>query len=195
MAPVLCMIIPPTALWALLERVLRREAKGAAGGSSTLGQQMLTSRKMPYRQAEAEARSVLKCLLAGRRAPGAPAPQQDDPARCQAQFDPLGTLPAFVPAGVVAYLGVEPDARTRWLEHPLLGRVVLGVVQRRSRRVAAVDGVARAKRLHRRRARPESAGDPLVALVLLHPAADVVCELPERNPLIYAHAPPPAILR
>src|SRR5215207_9527944 len=53
----------------------------------------------------------------------------------------------------------------------------------------AVDGVARAKRLHRRRACSEGAGDPLVAPVLVDPTADVVYELPERNPLIYSHAP------
>src|SRR5215211_4023067 len=134
-------------------------------------------------------RGVPKRSLTGRcRVPGAPAPQQDDPGRCEAQVDPLGALPAFVPARVVADLSVEPDARTFGLEHPFVGGELLRVVQRRSR-LAAVDGVARAERLHRRRARPKGAGDPLVAAVLLHPTADVVYELPERNPLIYSHAP------
>src|SRR5688572_24522005 len=126
--------------------------------------------------------------LTGRRAPGALAPQEDDPGGCEAQLDPLGALPAFLPARVVADLWVEPDAGAFWLEHPFVGRVVLGVVQRRASS-PAVDGVARAERLHRRRARPQGAGDPLVAAVLLNPAADVVYELPERNPLIYSHAP------
>src|SRR5215207_6150317 len=129
-----------------------------------------------------------RSLTGRRRAPGAPPPQQDDPGRCEAQLDPRGALPAFVPAGVVADFGVEPDTGTLRLEHPLVGRVVLRVVQRRSRR-AAIDGVARAERLHRRRARPEGAGDPLVAAVLLNSTADVVYELPERDPLIYSHAP------
>src|SRR5215203_146547 len=136
-------------------------------------------------------RGVPKRSLTGRRrAPGAPPPQQDDPGRCEAQFDPLGALPAFVPARVVADFGVEPDTGTLRLEHPLVGRVVLRVVQRRGGS-AAVDGVARAKRLHRRRARPEGAGDPIVAPVLVDPTADVVYELPERNPLVYSHTPPP----
>src|SRR5215207_6542635 len=108
-------------------------------------------------------RGVPKRSLTGsRRVPGAPAPQQDDPGRCEAQFDPLGALPAFVPARVVADLWVEPDAGAFRLEHPFVGGEVLRVVQRRSRLVA-VDGVARAKRLHRRGARPEGASDPLVA--------------------------------
>src|SRR5215211_3982294 len=181
------LLIPTDALWALLERALRREATGAVG-SDTFREQMLTSREWPCRQAEAADRSVSKRSLTGRRrAPGAPAPQEDDPGRCEAQLDPLGALPAFLPAGVAADLWVEPDAGTFWLEHPFVGGEVLRVVQRRSR-PAAVDGVARAKRLHRRRARPEGAGDPLVAAALLHPPADVVYELPERNPLIYSHA-------
>src|SRR5215208_8457953 len=114
---------------------------------------MLTSCEMPCRQAKATCRSVPKRSLTGRcRAPGTPAPQEDDPARCEAQLDPLGALPAFVPAGVVADFGVEPDAGSFWLEHPFVGEEVLRVVQRRSRR-EAVDGVARAERLHRRRAR------------------------------------------
>src|SRR5829696_7536942 len=55
-------------------------------------------------------RGVLKRSPTGRRrAPAAPAPQEDDPGRCEAQLDPLDALPAFVPAGVVADLGVEPD--------------------------------------------------------------------------------------
>src|SRR5215203_5409227 len=136
-------------------------------------------------------RGVPKRSLTGRRrAPGAPPPQQDDPGRCEAQFDPLGALPAFVPARVVADFGVEPDTGTLRLEHPLVGRVVLRVVQRRGGS-AAVDGVARAERLHRRRARPQGAGDPIVAAVLLNPTADVVYELPERYPLIYSHTPSP----
>src|SRR5215207_4831182 len=144
---------------------------------------------MPCRQAEAAGRGVPKRSLTGRRrAPGAPPPQEDDPGRCEAQFDPLGVLPAFVPARVVADFGVEPDAGTLRLEYALVGRVVLRVVQRRGGSTA-VDGVARAERLHRRRARPEGAGDPLVAAVLLNPPADVVYELPERCPLIYSHAP------
>src|SRR5829696_993596 len=144
---------------------------------------------MPCRQAEAGGRGVPKRSLTGRRrVPGATTPQQDDPGRCEAQLDPLGALPAFVPARVVADFGVEPDTGTLRLEHPLVGRVVLRVVQRRGGS-AAVDGVARAKRLHRRRARPEGAGDPLVAAVLLNSTADVVYELPERDPLIYSHAP------
>jgi hypothetical protein len=126
--------------------------------------------------------------------PGPPSPQQDDPGRCEAQLDPLGALPAFLPARILANLWVEPDAWAFWLEHSFVGRVVLRVVLRRSRRVAAVDSVARAERLHRRGTRPQGAGDPLVAPVLVDPTVDVVCELPERNPLIYSHAPL-AILR
>src|ERR671916_2031321 len=142
------LILPTNALWALLEQALRREATGTAG-SSTFREQRLTSREMPCRQAEAAGQSVLKCLLAGRRrAPGAPAPQQDDPGRCEAQLDPLGAVPALLPARILADLWVEPDAWIFWLEHPFVGRVVLRVVQRRSP-PAAVDGVARAERLHR----------------------------------------------
>jgi hypothetical protein len=58
-------------------------------------------------------RSVPKCLLtARRRAPGAPAPQQDDPGRCEAELDPLGAFPALLPARVAADVGVEPHAWT-----------------------------------------------------------------------------------
>src|SRR5215204_5266963 len=142
---------------------------------------------MPCRLAEVAGRGVPKRSLTGRRAPGDPAPQQDDPGRCEAQLDPLGAVPAFLPARVVANLWVEPDAGAFRLEHPFVGGEVLRVVQRRSRR-AAVDGVARTERLHRRRARPQGAGDPIVAAVLVHPTADVVHELPERYPLIYSHA-------
>src|SRR5215211_58620 len=143
---------------------------------------------MPCRQAEATGQGVPKRSLRGRRRPpGAPAPQQDDPGRCEAQLDPLGALPALLPARILADLWVEPDAWTFRLEHPFVGGVVLRVVQCRCRRVAAVDGVARAERLHRRGARPEGACDPIVAAVLLDPTADVICELLERNPLIYAH--------
>src|SRR5829696_6469187 len=181
------LILSTDALWALLERALRREAAGAAG-SGTFREQMLTSRQMPCRQAEAAGRGVPKRSLRGRRrAPGAPAPQEDDPGRCEAQLDPLDAVPAFLPARVAADLWVEPDAWALRLEHPFVGRVVLRVVPRRAGS-AAIDGVARAERLHRRRARPEGAGDPLVAPVLVHPTADVVYELPERNPLIYSHA-------
>src|SRR5215208_5326745 len=184
------LILPRDALWALLERALRREATAAAG-SNTFREQMLTSRQMPCPQAEAAGRGVPKRSLTGRcRAPGAPTPQQDDPGRCEAQLHPLGALPAFVPAGVVADLWVEPDAGAFWLEHPFVGGEVLRVVQRRAAS-AAVDGVARAERLHRGRACSEGAGDPLVAPVLVDPTADVVYELPERNPLIYSHAPSP----
>ena len=130
-----------------------------------------------------------KRSLTGRRpAPGAPAPQQDNPGRCEAQLHPLGALPALLPAGVVSHFGVEPDAWTFWLEHPFVGGVVLRIMQRRATS-AAVDGVARAERLHRRRACSKGACDPLVASVLLHPATDVVYELPERDPLIYSHVP------
>src|SRR5829696_510485 len=95
------LIIPTNALWALLEQALRREATGAAG-SGTFREQMLTSRQMPCRQAQAAGRGVPKRSLTGRRwAPGAPAPQEDNPGRCEAQLDPRGALPAFVPAGVV----------------------------------------------------------------------------------------------
>src|SRR5215210_544437 len=162
------LIIPTNALWALLERALQREATGAAG-SGTFREQMLTSREMPCRQAQAAGRSVPKRSLTGRRrAPCAPAPQEDDPGRCEAQLDPLGAPPAFLPARVVADLWVEPDAGAFRLEHALVGGEVLRVIQHRSR-PAAVDGVARAKRLHRRRASTEGAGDPLVAPVLVDP--------------------------
>src|SRR5215218_3108037 len=98
-------------------------------------------------------RSVPKCSLTGRRrAPGAPAPQQDNPGRREAQLYPLGASPALLPARVVPDFGVEPDAGARWLERTLVGGEVLRIVQRRSR-PAPVDGVARAERLHRRRAR------------------------------------------
>src|SRR5829696_7527029 len=106
---------------------------------------------MPCRLAVSAGRGVPKRSLTGRLAPGAPAPQQDDPGRCEAQFDPLGALPAFVPARVVADLWVEPDAGAFRLEYALVGGELLRVVQRRSR-LAAVDGVARVERLHRRRA-------------------------------------------
>jgi hypothetical protein len=100
------LIIPTDALWTLLERVLRREATGAAGGSSTFRKQMLTSRQMPCWQVEAAGRGVLKCSLTGRRpAPGAPAPQEDDPGRCEAQLHPLGAAPAFLPAGSMPISG------------------------------------------------------------------------------------------
>jgi hypothetical protein len=103
------------ALWALLERALRREATGAAG-SGTFREQMLTSRQMPCRQVEAAGRGVVKRSLTGRRrAPGAPAPQEDDPGRCEAQLDPLGAVPAFLPAPIAADLWVEPDAGPRGL--------------------------------------------------------------------------------
>ena len=116
------LILPRDALWALLERALRREATAAAG-SNTFREQMLTSRQMPCRQAEAAGRGVPKRSLTGRRrAPGAPAPQQDDAGRCEAQLDPLGALPAFLPARVVADLWVEPDAGAFRLEHPLRRR-------------------------------------------------------------------------
>src|SRR5829696_4941826 len=118
---------------------------------------------------------------------GASTADEHHPGRCQAQLDPLGAVPAFLPARVVADFGVEPDTGAFRLEHPFVGRVVPRVVQRRAAS-AAVDGVARAKRLHRRRACSEGAGDPLVAPVLVDPTADVVYELPERNPLIYSHA-------
>src|SRR5215216_292431 len=127
-------------------------------------------------------------LANGSPGPWRPPPQEDDPGRCEAQLDPLGALPALLPARVVPDFGVEPDAWAFRLEHPFVGRVLLRVVQRRAAS-AAVDGVARAKRLHRRRACSEGAGDPLVAPVLVDPTADVVYELPERNPLIYSHAP------
>jgi hypothetical protein len=169
------------ALWALLERALRREATGAAG-SSTFREHMLTSREMPYmpcRLAEAADRSIPKRSLTGcRPATGAPAPQEDDPGRREAQLDPPGALPAFLPAGIVAHLGVEPNAGAFWLEHPFVGGVLLRVVQLRIRH-AAVNGVARAERLHRRRAGPQGACDPIVAAVLLHPTVDVIFELPE----------------
>src|SRR5918994_6227736 len=144
---------------------------------------------MPCRQAVSAGRGVPKRSLTARRlASGAPAPQQDDPGRCEAQLDPLGALPALLPARVVVNLWVEPDAGVLRLEHALVGRVVLRVVQRRGGS-ATVDGVARAERLHRRRARPQGACDPLLASVLLNPTADVVYELSERYPLIYSHAP------
>src|SRR5919112_3013588 len=99
------------ALWALLERALRREAKGASGSSSTFRERMLRSPQMPCRLAEAANRGVPKCSLTGcRRAPGAHSPQQDDPGRRDAEFDSLGALPAFLPARVAADFGVEPDA-------------------------------------------------------------------------------------
>ncbi len=121
--------IPTDALWAL-----RREATGAAG-FSTFREQMLISRQMLCRQAQAAGPGVRKRSLTGRRrALGDLAPQEDDPGRCEAQLNPLGALPAFVPARILADLWVEPDARTFWLEHPFVGRVVLRVVQRRSRR-------------------------------------------------------------
>src|SRR5215218_6677988 len=146
-------------LWALLERALRREAADTAGGSGTFREQMLRSRQMPCLQAEAAGRGVPKRSLTARRAPGAPPPQEDDPGRCEAQLDPLDALPAFLPARVVPDFGVEPDAWTCGLEHPFVGGVVLRVVQRRAAS-AAVDGVARAKRLHRRHLKPslDSAG-------------------------------------
>src|SRR5215218_6113765 len=117
----------------------------------------------------------------------APTADEHHPGRCEAQLDPLGALPALLPARVVPDFGVEPDSGTRGLEHPFVGRIVLRIVQRGAAS-PAVDGVARAERLHRRRARPECAGDPLVASILVHPAADIIYELPERNPLIYSHA-------
>src|SRR5215217_345516 len=97
-------------------------------------------------------RSVPKCSLTGRRrAPGAPAPQQDNPGRREADLDPLGASPALLPVWVVPDFGVEPDAGSLRLERTLVGGEVLRIVQRRSR-PAPVDGVARAERLHRRRA-------------------------------------------
>src|SRR5215212_6855348 len=155
--------------------------------SSTFHKDMLTSREVPCRQAEAAGRSTPKWWLTGRLSPGAPAPQEDDPGRGEAQLDPLGTPPALLPARVVPDFGVEPDAWACGFEYPFVERVVLRVVQRRAAG-APVDGVARAERLHRRRARSQGAGDPLVAPVFVYPPANVVYELPERNPLIYSHA-------
>jgi hypothetical protein len=183
---------------ALLEQALRTEAAGTAG-SAAFREQMLTSEARRAERAHKapsavptsggpKGLSVLKCSLTGRRrAPGALAPQEDDPGGCQAQLDPLDAVPALLPARIAPDLWVEPDAGICWLEYALVGRVVLRIVQRRAAS-ATVDGVARAERLHRRRTRPEGAGDPLVAAVLLNPTADVVYELPERNPLIYSHA-------
>src|ERR687889_721847 len=114
--------------------------------------------------------------LTVRLTPGAPAADEHHPGRRQAQLDPLDAVPALLPVGVVPDFGIEPDAGACWLEHPLVGRVVLRIVKRRAAS-PAVDGVARAERLHRRRARPQGACDPLVAAVLVHPTADVVCEL------------------
>jgi hypothetical protein len=132
---------------------LSGEAMGAAG-SSTFRKQILTSRQMPCRQVEAAGRGVPNRLLTScRRAPGAPAPQEDDPGWCKSQLDPLGAAPALLPAGVVPYFGVEPDAWTFWLEYPFVGGELLRVVQRRAASTA-VDGVARAERLHRRGAGP-----------------------------------------
>jgi hypothetical protein len=126
-------------------------------------------------------------LLAGRRAPCASAAEEHDPGRCNVQLYPLCADPALLPAWVVPDFGVEPDAWACWLEHAFVGGVVLRIVQRRAGS-ATVYGVARAERLHRRRARPESAGDPLVAPALVNPTADVVYKFPQRNSLIYSHA-------
>jgi hypothetical protein len=54
-------------------------------------------------------------------------------------------------------------------------------------RPATLDGVARAERLHRGGA---GAYDPIAAATLVNPTADVLYELPERNPLIYPHDVP-----
>jgi hypothetical protein len=89
----------------------------------------------------------MPALASRRRAPSDPAPQEDDPARREAQLHPLGVLPPFLPARVVAYLWVEPTAGAFQFEHPLVGGEAPRVVQRRSR-PAPVNGVARAKRLH-----------------------------------------------
>ena len=161
--------IPTDALWALLEQPLRTEAAPTAG-SATFREQMLTSVGRRPERAHLLA-------LTGRRAPGALAPQEDDPGGCEAQLNPLGGAPAFVPARIAADLWVEPDAGTCRLQYALVGGELPRIVERRSPR-AAVDGVARAERLHRRRACSEGAGDPLVALALLDPTADVVYELP-----------------
>src|SRR5918998_1989018 len=80
---------------------------------------------------------------------GAAAADEHDPGRGQAQLDPLGAVPALAPARVVADLGVEPDARARRLEHPLVRGVVLRVVQY-GPCVTPVDGVAGTEGLHRR---------------------------------------------
>jgi hypothetical protein len=103
------LIIPTDVLWGLLEQALQTEATGTAG-FSTFPEDMLTSREVPCRQAEAAGRSTPKWLLTGRRAPGAPAPQEDDPGRCEAELHPLGAVPALLPARVTADVRVEPDA-------------------------------------------------------------------------------------
>src|SRR5829696_6403960 len=126
--------------------------------------------------------------LTGSLTPCGPAPQEDDPARREAQLHPLGALPAFLPARVVADLRVEPHAGFLRLQHPLVGGEVPRVVQRRGS-PTPIDSVARAERLHRGGAGAQGGGDPIVAPALLDPTADVVRELPERNPLVYSHAP------
>src|SRR3712207_4385502 len=89
--------------------------------------------------------------------------------------------------------GIEPHTGTLIVDHTLEGGVFLRVVQRGAG-TPAVDGVARTEGLHAGRARPEGARDPLVAPPLLYPATDIVHELPERDPLIYAHDCPPPLL-
>src|SRR5215218_2237488 len=81
----------------------------------------------------------------------APTADEHHPGRCEAQLDPLDAVPALLPARGVADFGVGPDTGTFRLEHSFVGGEVLRVVQRRAAS-AAVDGVARAERLHRRRA-------------------------------------------
>ena len=57
-------------------------------------------------EAQAAGPGVRKRSLTGRRrAPGDLAPQEDDPGRREAQLDPLGAAPAFVPARILADLG------------------------------------------------------------------------------------------
>src|SRR5215210_3700352 len=75
---------------------------------------------LPTSEGRRPKRAVMLALT-GRRAPGAPATQEDDPGRCEAQLDPLGALPALLPARVVADLRVEPHAWALRLEHALVG--------------------------------------------------------------------------
>src|SRR5215213_7106936 len=116
----------------------------------------------------------------------ASAPEDYYAGRGQPHLDPLRSDPALLPARVVSDGRVEPDARAFWLHRTLESRVFPRLVQRGAGSTA-VDGVARPERLYARRASPQGAGDPLVAPALVYPAPDVVDELPERDPLIYAH--------
>ena len=116
---------------------------------------------------------------------------QDDPRGAQAHLDFADPAPAMLPTWIVRDRRVEPcswscSGPTLGLEHTFVS-LVIGRFGKRAGGLA-IDAVTGSKGLYTRRARPEGARNPLVALTLVHPTFDVVNKPPERDPLVYAHA-------